>query len=288
MNKNIGLVLLTIGIGMTAGFGAVLSPDFRKATLAEGQLQMANNRADALHAEYCALRSEHNLKDAEGCGASPSLPDTAEEKLALFDQGDELLLVKITQARVAYRLALKKIVPLEALVVEAEVQGPEARLSGWTSAAGIGFFAGLVLLVAGAWVCRKAAAFDASEEGSSSGEAVDFGVLLTQVHASMSVLHQEMLALATPSVVDADAIKERLESIQKEDMARLCASGPRVQSLHGIEGMAALFSPLSAGERKMNRAWSALVDRHWPEALASVGGAVDDLEGTKAALAALR
>ena len=69
---------------------------------------------------------------------------------------------------------------------------------------------------------------------------------------------------------------------------RLCASGPRVQALHGIEGMAALFSPLSAGERKMNRAWAALVDRHWPEALSSVGGAVVDLEETQAALKGLR
>lgn len=288
MNKNIGLILLTIGIGMTAGFGAVLSPDFRKATLAEGQLQMANNRADALHADYCALRLEHKLKDAEGCGESPSLPATAGEKLALFDQGDELLLVKITQARVAYRLALKKAVPLEALVLDAEVQGPEARLSGWASAGGVGFLAGLVLLIAGAWVCRKAAALDASGEGSNAGEAVDFGLLLSQVHADLAALHQDMLALAAPSVADAEAFKERLEGIQKEDMARLCASGPRVQAIHGIEGMAALFSPLSAGERKMNRAWSALVDRHWPEALGSVGGAVLDLEGTQAALDGLR
>jgi hypothetical protein len=52
--------------------------------------------------------------------------------------------------------------------------------------------------------------------------------------------------------------------------------------------MAALFSPLSAAERKLNRAWAALVDRHWVEALASIAAAGADLRTTRDALMALQ
>ena len=91
-------------------------------------------------------------------------------------------------------------------------------------------------------------------------------------------LHEEMVALEAPTETDLDAIKAKLEDIQKGDLARLCESGPRVQQRYGMAGFAEIFSPLSAGERKLNRLWATLVDRHWPEAMASAGGAVKDLE----------
>ena len=55
MKKTIGLVLLTVGISLTAGFGAVLSPDFRSATtkVGGGDLRGSSGRRgsrDLLHA----------------------------------------------------------------------------------------------------------------------------------------------------------------------------------------------------------------------------------------------
>ena len=93
-----------------------------------------------------------------------------------------------------------------------------------------------------------------------------------------------MVSNGRPTQGDLSDIKQRLEDVQKDALARLCASGSRVQIRYGLEGMAALFSPLSAAERKLNRAWAALVDRHWTEALESVGSAGTDLEQTQEVL----
>ncbi len=286
MNKTIGLVLLTLGIGLTAGYGAVLSPDFRKATLAEGQLALANQQADALYEAYCTSRTDHKLDDADGCGDSEPLTGTSRDKLAALDGTSEILRVKVTHARVEYRIALKRIAALEDAVEQAGTQGPAERLAGWQSAGGPGFLAGLLLLIAGAWICRRSASV-VSEGSGLESDAADFGVLLNEVHAVIAALHADMVALRAPTTGDADDIKQRLEEVQKDALARLCASGPRVQARHGLQGMAALFSPLSAGERKLNRAWAALVDRHWPEALSSIGGAADDLAETCEALKGL-
>ena len=96
-----------------------------------------------------------------------------------------------------------------------------------------------------------------------------------------------MEALTQPSVADLDGFKVRLEGVQKDALARLCASGPQTQARYGVEGMALLFSPLSSAERKLNRAWAAMVDRHWPEAVASVRGASLELDAARQALASL-
>jgi hypothetical protein len=120
---------------------------------------------------------------------------------------------------------------------------------------------------------------EATEDGP-----VDFGALLAQVVEAVTALHTEMEALAAPTVADLEGFKCRLEETQKDSLARLGASGPRISARHGLEGMAMVFSPLSAGERKLNRAWAAMVDRHWPEALLSVAGARVNLEETASAL----
>ena len=107
----------------------------------------------------------------------------------------------------------------------------------------------------------------------SGPAAEDFGVLLDRVRAAVGALQEGMSACAAPTVSDLERFKAELEDIQKGDLARLCASGSRAVARHGVEGMARLFSPLSGAERKLNRAWAAMVDKHWPEAEERVGRA---------------
>ena len=120
-------------------------------------------------------------------------------------------------------------------------------------------------------------------EDDAAGPA-DFGVLLGDVCRRVTALHKEMVALEAPTTEDLDALKVKLEEIQKGDLARLCESGPRVQQRFGQVGFAEIFSPLSAGERKLNRLWATLVDRHWPEALVSVEGAAHALNAAHGAV----
>jgi hypothetical protein len=139
-------------------------------------------------------------------------------------------------------------------------------------------------LVAGAWICRKAAGAALDDEGEDSPGVIDFGALLGEVAEATAVLRDGMVALDAPTEADADQFQAQLEDIQKDTLARLCASGPRVQARYGLQGMASLFSPLSGAERRLNRTWAALVDRHWPEAMDSVAGAVTNLDETRQAL----
>jgi len=287
MNNTIGLVLLTLGVGLTAGFGAALSPDFRSSLLMDGQVELASRRVSAAFEAYCGARADFDLADADGCGTSGPVPASTAAVLAQLEASNEVLRVQPTQARVEYRIALNRLLAVEQLRVNDGVQGPAERLRGWVSAGGLGFGVGWLLIMAGGWICRGAASTPVNR-GDDGEVAVDFGCLLDDVHGAIAALAEEMAAHPQPTTDDADACKGRLQAIQCDALARLCGSGRRIQAQYGLEGMAALFSPLSASERKLNRAWAALVDRHWPEALASVRAAADDLADTRDVLKVLR
>jgi len=293
MKTIIGLVLLTVGIGLTAGFGAVLSPEFRRTTIKDAEVSFADAEVDERRDEYCDLRQKFKLPAADGCsGSDPLVPhasnlntmDLRAAELTALKSSAEMVVLPVSQARTQYRMALRKSLKRSIERRELGTQGPQSRLDGWLGEGGLGFGIGLLLLVMGAWMARRAHAVDAEATDAGQDGVLDFGQLLDSVANSVEELHRDMTSTAQPNFSDLDGFKDRLEDVQKDAMARLCASGPRAQARYGIEGMAALFSPLSSAERKLNRAWAALVDRHWPEALVSVASAKHDLEGTQEAL----
>ena len=295
MNKTIGLILVTLGLGLTAGFGAFLSPAYRGALVVEGEASFSDAAVEQAFDEYCESREVNRLAPKEGCGDSSPLVEPSKTEglskvdllaaqIAALERSREVLLIDVSMARVTYKVALKKSLKLWSAVDAAGTQGPSERLSGWLNVGGVGFGVGLFLLVVGAWICRKAHASEADSDDVAESGPVDFGVLLSSVRDDVASLATDMEALEAPTIEALDGFKQRLEDVQKDEMARLCASGPAVQRRHGLQGMAALFSPLSSAERKMNRSWAALVDRHWPESLASVRGALLDLEATQAEL----
>ena len=293
MYKIASLILMTLGIGITAGFGAVLSPAFRKATIVEGEAKFSDAKVERRLVEYCAVLAIFKLPETEGCGDTQLVDDAGslsmiglrEAQLAALAKNRSVLILEVSQARIMLRLAIKKSLGRWKTHQSTGTQGPGQRLSGWADVAGLGFGLGLFLLVAGALMARKSTGIP--EEESDEDGPVDFGVLLRQVGETVAALHGDMTATTTPTLGDLEGFKARLEETQKEALARLCASGPRITARHGLMGMAEVFSPLSAGERKLNRAWAAMVDRHWPEALASVGAACADLDATVVALDAL-
>lgn len=214
MKRALGLVLVVVGVGVSATFGSVLSPPERAIAVAEGHQALAGGPAPA-----------------------------------------------------------------------AVTAGPGERLSAWAGASGLPFLGGLVLVVAGA-VLSRVAAKEALSEEPEAGEAgpVDFAALLDELVADVAALGAAMDDPPEDAAGFATT-QARLEDIQREKVDRLVAAGPRVQLRIGLDGFAAVFSPLSAGERKLNRAWSALVDHHWPEASASVAAASAALVEARAELA---
>jgi len=165
--------------------------------------------------------------------------------------------------------------------------GPGERLRAWAGVAGLPFLGGLVLVVAGAAMSRVAARQALSDDDGDdpSTGPVDFGALLAELQTDVANLAGAMPIHGAEEPA-YDAARSTLEDLQREKLDRLIAAGPRLQLRYGLEAFAAVFSPLSTGERKLNRAWSALVDGHAPEATRSVAEAAEALSQAGAELAA--
>ena len=54
--KLIGLILLTLGIGITGATGAALSTDYRAYLALQGDLKFAEIRAEEAHEAWCEAR----------------------------------------------------------------------------------------------------------------------------------------------------------------------------------------------------------------------------------------
>lgn len=293
MKNKIGLILLTLGIGLTAAMGSQLSPDFKVQLTRSGDAELRQARSERRHKAYCKARKQAKLKLAEGCSRGERTAHLVNPKrlqgiskakragriVMALERRTPKLPAAVAGKRSAWLKALKKEKSAHRRLEKLGEQGPIARLYGWAAQSGLGFGFGLLLVIAGAWVSRVAsrkALGDSSSEGGDAG-LEDFGVLLGSIIERTAALHQEMVGLEAPTTADLDRIKTKLEDIQRGDLARLCESGPKVQQRYGQAGFAEIFSPLSAGERKLNRLWSTLVDRHWPESLSSAEGALAEL-----------
>ncbi len=100
----------------------------------------------------------------------------------------------------------------------------------------------------------------------------------------MAALADEMEATAEPSRADMERTKDAVHELAVARFEAIVAARTRVQARYGMAGFAELYGPFSSAERYVNRAWSALVDQHWPEAKASVARAAEDLARTKSVL----
>lgn len=173
---------------------------------------------------------------------------------------------------------------------------PNDRLSGWLSTHGALFSVGLLCVIAGAVISRKAIQKAANDQPTSGEQKntiqipSDFGHMLTDLTKKVDEI---LSANALVNYLSDDAakdVKTRIEVMQIQFLEPMTDAPvrARIQLRYGLEGLAAIFSPLSAAERRINRAWCALVDRHWPEAHASLTGARAELIAASEALAALK
>ena len=304
--KSRGLILLTAGIGITGATGAALSTDYRAYLALEGQLHFAETTADSAREAYCEAREQtdhdHLPADEKGCPSEDSPePDSSEpsDSDALSQWEERTKVVNEAAAfeviQPGHLMTLRTgwindwratIQPLKDVEM-AQVVDPKTRVRQWFQAHGGFFGMGLFLVLWGAWTSRKALREELSSapderSGPQSG-AVDFGQLLDLVVEEARSIQSQMNALKKPNVSDLDALQIRLERLQKEELTRLLSAGPRLQMKYGITAFASIFSPLAGGERRLNRLWSTLVDRHWPESLASIDAAVVQLEASQAA-----
>lgn len=195
----------------------------------------------------------------------------------------------VAEGRAAWIAAARAEVEPAARAATLELVSPEQRVSEWAGDSGLPFGIGLLLVIVGAILGRVAAKReltegDDEERGDDAPPARDLGELLEDVRATVKELADEVTSNDAPSGEDFVRLKDRIHELHAEQIEPIVDSAPRIQAKYGLAVFADIFGPLSSAERYLNRAWSALVDQHWPEATSSVERAAADLAEAKRAL----
>jgi len=86
---------------------------------------------------------------------------------------------------------------------------------------------------------------------------------------------EEVVALseAAERTTEGPALKGEVEKILMEHLLPIVEARLMLVGSHGVEAYARVFNPLAAGERTLNRAWSALVDGNLNEAMPQIPAA---------------
>lgn len=168
---------------------------------------------------------------------------------------------------------------------------PRARLADWFSTAGALFLAGLALIVVGGVLTRRAEKAESTapepmKDGAASGPR-DLAVVFELLARRARELAEEIGEAQSLETSQREAIKSAIDTLHLDEIEPVVESRARIQVRYGMAGFAAIFGPLSTGERKLNRAWSALVDQHPPEARTSLLEAAEQFDLANAELAAL-
>lgn len=259
-----GTLLLAAGVGLCAAFGARQTPETFERTRLEGRAHFASEAEGRAFRAYCAGRERAGLPAADGCagtGAADAAPAAPE----------------VARLREAWRARRERTREAVALAAATAPEPPAARVARWVETSGLPFAIGLALLLSGAVTARvglRRAARAAA--GSPTEGAVDFGAQLGALRAGLARLAAEMDRVDAAERADAARCKAELEALQERAIEPLVEAREALQLRYGLAGFAAVFGPLSAAERRVNRAWSALVDGHWVEAHDAVGLAASD------------
>lgn len=313
MQRFIGFMMVTVGVSMAAAYGAQNTPDVTDRLTTLGQAEVPLQMAAKARAEYCEARVTAKLpkgecEDPKKAKAEKKEPESEEAKAKAKAEGEAKAKMTPEQKRAALlaekraelaALKAKAEPTLEGMPAEARQKWMEAvektiepsvtaallppppegtdRLKRWAGLAGWQTLLGMILIIAGAFIARKAAHAEATAVAPSDGKTrgpVDFGDLLRELETGVRTLHADMVAdVETPASSGTargaafEAYKKRIEAFQYDYVEPMVDSRIKVQTRFGMAGFAALFSPMSGGERNLNRAWSALVDDHWPEAI---------------------
>jgi len=104
-------------------------------------------------------------------------------------------------------------------------------------------------------------------------EVLDLGVALTQLHEELLQIQKRLGGLAQDDDASLQKLRNDLLRVQQHKVDPIIESRARAQASLGLTRYAEVFGLISQGERRLNRAWAALVDGHLGEASRSLDGA---------------
>lgn len=145
-------------------------------------------------------------------------------------------------------------------VAEVGLPGPSERIGQWFGVGGIGWGIGILVIGAGAFLARRQAAEDAAGTGGSEASRVDFPATIGSIRATIDRVRKGIAGL--PMDTDDNASRQALDDLDSDVIQPLVEGRGQLVAKHGLAGFATYFGPFSAGERNLNRCWSALTDGH--------------------------
>lgn len=289
--KLLGIMILAVGVAISAAYGARLTPQMHALKVADGQVKFAGQRHASAFEHYCKARSSAKLSAAEGCGARPRKSpltgtradidgtETLAARLEDYREKSLSLPRPVSRARSAWLAAAESHLQAKRARAERAVPNPDTRIRSWLGHSGVPFGAGLILVIAGATLGRIGARreSEASASSNQSGGAEDFGSLLQALHSRLASILEHMQAEPNPGEEQLQEAKQKLEELLVNRFEPLIDTRAQVQTRLGMTTYAEVYGPLSGAERKTNRAWAALVDGYWQEATTSLHAAVSEL-----------
>lgn len=265
--KMLSTALVVFGLGLAAAYGARNSDSIVERQEALGEARLLNEASARSLTRYCKELARTNQELVPGC------PETMPEVAPSADKAPE----DVAALAAAWKLHSEKAGRAAHRAAKYDIlESPGRRFSDWLQQAGGPFLLGVILLAVGAVLARKEARAEAlghtdkMYKGSRDKGAVDFGQLLQELNSDLAVANARVAKVSEPTDGDFDELRYLIKNLQYDKFEPLIESRVRVEARFGVAGFAAIFGPLSAGERQMNRAWSALVDRHWGEASESL------------------
>ena len=282
--KHLGTAVFSIGVGLFAAFGAQLSQPMYDMKKEQGQLltyelsDLKKKYDDALTAERTEMAKRQPMSP------EPSATDYAFEAAylrALTAHHDGYVATlkpvgdpNLEALRRGWLKARKTALAQKAKIAFLGTPGPNERLAAWFSQSGFGFGAGLFFIVMGALIARRVKKAELTKPNATNDHdletQIDVRLLLAEVAKEVDILAQTAQNNQSPTIACADAIRQSIERLAISHFQPIVDERYRLQAEIGLAVFADAFGPFSAGERNVSRAWSALVDEHWPEAVSSL------------------
>ncbi|TNE85580.1 MAG: hypothetical protein EP330_24990 [Deltaproteobacteria bacterium] len=234
MKSFLPLVLLVLGIGVAASFGA-----------RNGPAHTEWRQAMALHATLASVQ------------AMPTASDDPEEAKKLVEAREQAIAALVESGAIASAFELPAKVEAAKAAIP-DVPDPNTRLSEWAATGGPGFGLGVLLIGVGAFLARRQQAHEAAS-GGGQGD-LDFVGTVTRLSKEISALADQ--ASRIPMDDDAPLLRAAIEKLHNDDISPLVEGRGAFIAKHGIGVFAEYFGPFSGGERNLARAWSALTDGH--------------------------
>jgi len=274
--RALGWILLIVGIAL-AGLGGArnghaLSAVFAHkapADLVAGAVGALDGAYQAHSEALNALRAARASGDAEAISAAQDVVDATQAAIASARDDLEAL----RQAGVYDNPVAAALPQLQAAVPDSPPPGE--RLLDWLRAGGPWWGGGVLLVAIGAFLARRAQR-QASTDPARGGGGADFAGTVRQVLDVIQELQDQIadLPMDAPSV----QVREELDRVQDELLTPLVDARAQLIARHGTQHFAVYFGAFSAGERNLNRTWSALTDGHSVVARESLERARVELE----------